>query len=115
MATVVHHKNPKTGIIYAYNSRSYRDPETGKVKTEKTYLGRVDPVTGALIPKSETPGKRNRAVSTDNFAEDARKRIEELESENTRLKSVIKKKEEFYSEVLGAITDLSKKRDGVKS
>ncbi len=115
MATIVHHKNKKTGIIYAYNSKSYRDKETGKVKTEKTYLGRIDPITGALIPKSTTPGKRNTASSNDSFAEEAKKKIEELENENTRLKTVIKEKEEFYSEVLGAISDLTKKRDGVIS
>lgn len=111
MASIVHYKNPKTGIIYAYNSRSYRDKETGKVKTAKTYLGRVDPITGALIPKSETPGKRNTASTTINFAEDAKKKIEELENENSRLKTVIKEKEEFYSDVLGAISVLTKKRD----
>lgn len=114
MSSIVHHRNPKTGITYAYDSRSCRDPETGKVRTEKTYLGRVDPVTGALIPKSKTPGKRNRAATTDSFAEDARKRIEELESENTRLRTVLKEKEEFYAEVLEAISDLAKKRDGAK-
>ena len=114
MSCIVYHKNSKTGITYAYDSRSFREPETGKVKTEKTYLGRIDPITGALIPKSTTPGKRNMATSNSSFADEAKKKIEELESENARLKTVIKEKEEFYSEVLGAISDLTKKRDEAK-
>lgn len=49
MACIVHRRDPKSGSVYAYSSRSYRDPETKRVKTEKTYLGRVDPETGEII------------------------------------------------------------------
>lgn len=60
MACIVHRRDPKSGSVYAYSSRSYRDPDTKRVKTEKTYLGRVDPETGEIIPKA-TGGRRNRA------------------------------------------------------
>ena len=40
MTCIVKRTDPKSGNTYAYSSRSYRDHKTGKVRTEKTYLGR---------------------------------------------------------------------------
>lgn len=61
MAFILHQKNKKTGVIYAFEVESYRDPETKKPKSRRTYLGRIDPKTNTLIPKSTEPGKRNRS------------------------------------------------------
>jgi len=47
-------------VTHAYTSESYRDPVTKKPRTHRTYLGRVDPVTGAIIPKGP-PGSRKRS------------------------------------------------------
>lgn len=60
MAYTVYQTNKKTGVVYAYRAESYRDPETGKPKSHRTYLGRVDPVTKMIIGKAEN-GKRNRS------------------------------------------------------
>ena len=62
MSCIVYLKNKKTGVVYAYESESYRDPVTKKPKSKRTYLGRVDPVTKMIIPKAED-GKRNRTKS----------------------------------------------------
>ena len=64
MPCIIYQTNKKTGIKYAYESESYRDPVTKKPKSRRTYLGRVDPVTGEIIPKAES-GKRNRASASD--------------------------------------------------
>ena len=111
MPTIVYHIDSKTGNKYAYESKSYRDPETKKVKTKKTYLGRVDPVSGEIIPKAE-PGKRNRQLSTkqmEKISEVSRQRIEELSKEVTSLKNTVstlseqlKAEEEFVQTVLKA-------------
>ena len=45
MSCIVYLTNKKTNTKYAYRSESYRDPETKKPKSRRTYLGRVDPVT----------------------------------------------------------------------
>ena len=111
MPSIVYHTDSKTGNKYAYESKSYRDPETRKVKTKKTYLGRVDPVTGDIIPKAE-PGKRNRLPSTRQMAqvsEETKKQIESLSEENESLKSTVAAlntqlaaKEEFVQTILKA-------------
>ncbi len=46
----------RQGRTYAYLSESHYDPEKGS-RPKKTYLGRVDPVTGEIIPPT---GKRGR-------------------------------------------------------
>ena len=111
MSTIVYHIDSKTGNKYAYESKSYRDPDTKKVKTRKTYLGRVDPVTGKIIPKAE-PGKRNRAPSTrqiDQISEVAKRQITVLSEEVTELRKTVsyltaqlKANEEFVKTVLNA-------------
>lgn len=58
MSCIVYQTNKKTGTRYAYRSVSYRDPVTGTPKSKRTYLGRVDPVTGEIIPKG-TAGTHN--------------------------------------------------------
>lgn len=111
MSSIVYHTDSKTGNKYAYESRSYRDPETKKVKTQKTYLGRVDPITNEIIPKAE-PGKRNRKPSTrqmKQISEASKKQIEQLTQEVSSLKQTVssltnqlKAKDEFVQTVLKA-------------
>lgn len=111
MPSIVYHTDSKTGNTYAYESKSYRDPETKKVKTKKTYLGRVDPATGDIIPKAE-PGKRNRQPSNRQMSqasEEAKKQIDYLSREVLSLKNTItdlntqlKAKNEFVQTVLKA-------------
>ena len=60
MAFLVYQTSKKTGTVYAYEAVSYRDPKTGRPKSRKTYLGRVDPISGRIIEKA-APGKRNRS------------------------------------------------------
>lgn len=59
MSCIIYITNKNTNTKYAYRSESYRDPVTKKPKSRRTYLGRVDPETNAIIPKA-TNGKRNR-------------------------------------------------------
>ena len=60
MSFTVYQTNKKTGVVYAYLQTAYRDPVTGRPKSKRTYLGRVDPVTKKVVPKG-TDGRRNRS------------------------------------------------------
>lgn len=94
MSSIVYQKNNKTGKMYAYSSEYYKDPETGKLKTRRTYLGRVDPETKAILPKG-TNGRRNRSMSPATMerlpvefvqeVDDLKKQISDLQAEVTRL------------------------------
>ena len=93
MACIVYHTDKKTGNIHAYSSSSKRDPETKKVVTKKTYLGRVDPVTNEIIPKAEK-GKRKRTIST-NERKDIDKLTTELNQVRDELSRVSEKLEKL--------------------
>ena len=54
--SIVKFKN-QSGVTYAYESVSSYDPKTKQSRPKRTYLGRVDPETGEIIP---TKGKRGR-------------------------------------------------------
>ena len=54
---IVKYTNPKTGIVYAYESTGKWNPQTQRNEPVRTYPGRVDPETGEIIP---TGGKRDR-------------------------------------------------------
>ena len=47
----------QSGVVYAYESISEWDPEKKQSRSKRRCLGRVDPVTGEIIP---TSGKRGR-------------------------------------------------------
>ena len=57
MPTIVYQTNQKTGVKYAYLSKSYWDKDKKAPRSTRQYLGRVDPETGEIIP---TTGKRGR-------------------------------------------------------
>jgi hypothetical protein len=56
MSTIVKYTNP-SGRTYAYRQESKWDPEKGYSVPIRTYLGRVDEITGEIV---STKGKRGR-------------------------------------------------------
>lgn len=106
MACIVYHTDKKTGNIHAYSSSSKRDPETKKVVTKKTYLGRVDPVTNEIIPKAEK-GKRKRTISTNeresviqSVREEARKDIDKLTTELNQVRDELSRVSEKLEKLM---------------
>lgn len=63
---IVKYKNPKTGVIYCYESTPKWDPEKGQARPTRTYLGRWDEETQSIIP---TNGRRGRPKKQDAPAE----------------------------------------------
>jgi hypothetical protein len=60
MSSIVYQTDRRSGSTYAYRSEPVRDPVTGRPSQRRTYLGRVDPETGEIVPKA-AKGKRNRS------------------------------------------------------
>ena len=105
MSCIVYQTNKNTGTKYAYKGESYRDPKTGTPKSRRTYLGRVDPETGDIIPKAARDSRNTcptDEAETDRLTELARElretretmrrqalRIAELEAELAALRSAV--------------------------
>ena len=47
---IIKQSDKRSGITYVYDSRSYRDPETKKVRSKRTLIGKLDPETGEIVP-----------------------------------------------------------------
>lgn len=92
--SIVYHHDKRSGITYAYESRSYWDREKGQSRAKRTLIGRVDDETGEIVP---TDGRVRKAM--ERRAEEAARprykqlyeeqlaRVAELEAEVARLEA----------------------------
>ena len=83
---IIYQHDKRSGITYAYDSKSYYDKEKKCSRAKRTLIGRVDPDTGEIVP---TDGRNKGAKSkpADSSSElDKDKRILELENENRQLR-----------------------------
>ena len=64
VSSIVYQTDRRSGSTYAYRSEPTRDPKTGRPSQRRTYLGRVDPETGEIVPKA-APGRRNCVLSSE--------------------------------------------------
>ena len=60
---IVKQKNAKSGVIYVYDSHSYRDPVTKQPRSTRKLIGKIDENTGEIIPTR----KQNRKPKSDDF------------------------------------------------
>jgi len=56
---IIKQLDKRSGITYVYDSKSYRDPETKKVRSKRTLLGKLDPETGEIVPTDGRGKKRS--------------------------------------------------------
>ncbi|BBB89567.1 MAG TPA: transposase [Methylomusa anaerophila] len=49
----IYQTNKKTGITYAYSNEAYWDKEKQQSRAKRKLIGKVDPVTGGIIPTRE--------------------------------------------------------------
>lgn len=59
MAAIVFQTNKKTGITYAYESKSYWDKEKQQSRATRKCIGKVDPETGKIVPTRKKKKKEN--------------------------------------------------------
>ena len=59
MAAIVYQTDKRSGITYAYESVSYWDKEKKQSRAKRTLVGRLDPVTGNIVP---TDQRRKKAL-----------------------------------------------------
>lgn len=47
---IIKNKDKRSGITYVYESKSYWDKEKKQSRSKRTLIGRLDEVTGEIIP-----------------------------------------------------------------
>lgn len=64
---IVYQQNKKSGVIYAYENRAYWDSEKKQSRANRKCLGKLDPLTGAIVP---TRGRKTKSDVADVKAEE---------------------------------------------
>ncbi len=106
--SIVFAKDKRSGITYAYESKSYWDKEKKMPRCKRTLIGRVDPETGEIKP---TDGRCRKNSPYYNKAEKTPEelilerlkplKISELRKEAVRLELELQKAKERISELEG--------------
>ena len=79
-------KDKRTGTTYVYESESYWDKEKKQPRNKRTLIGKIDEVTGEIVP---TDGRgRKRKASTE---EDAKNDIADYQNQLREKEAVIRK------------------------
>lgn len=81
--------NKKVGVTYVYESESYWDKEKKQPRNRRKLIGKIDPVTGEIVPT----GKRGRPSSVAAATELAVTADDGEVSEYTALLAVLEEKE----------------------
>lgn len=58
---IIYQHDKRSGITYAYESRSYWDKEKKQSRAKRTLIGRVDPDSGEIVP---TDGRCKKGKAT---------------------------------------------------
>ena len=61
MAAIIHQKDKRSGITYAYESISYWDKEKKQSRAKRKLIGRVDEATGKIVPTDGRGHRRGQA------------------------------------------------------
>ena len=98
--SIVYQTDKRSGITYAYESKSYWDKETKMPRCKRTLIGRVDPETSEIIPtdgrcRKNSPYNKPEPTEEDKIMErikpmkvaELRREIVRLELELSALKS----------------------------
>lgn len=56
--SIVHQKDKNTGVVYVYESESYWDKEKKQPRSKRTLIGKIDEVTGEIIPTGKSGRKK---------------------------------------------------------
>ena len=88
---ILHQYDKRSGLTYAYESKSYWDKEKKTSRAKRTLIGRVNPETGEIIPtdgRNKTP--KEEKVKEPDYKKLYEKAEKKIEAQNTLI-SALKK------------------------
>lgn len=106
--------NPHTGVTYVYDQHVVVDEETGKKKVKRKVIGKIDPVTGEIVPTSHERKKRKKKPEDGKYKplyEETLEQLKQAEVDLSLMKNRLDKAEstiEKYKERLSQISKLAK-------
>lgn len=103
--SIVYAKDKRSGITYAYESKSYWDKEKKMPRCKRTLIGRVDPETGEIKPtdgrcRKNSPYNKTEKTPEELILERLKPlKISELRKEAVRLELELQKAKERIEEL----------------
>ena len=94
--SIVYNTDKRSGITYAYESKSYWDKEKKQSRSKRTLIGRVDPQTGEIVPtdgrcKKNSPYQTVKLTEQDEVMNRLKgMKVSELKQEILRLETEIR-------------------------
>ena len=61
-SNIVYQLNKKSGVVYAYEDHPYWDPEKKQSRSNRKLIGKVDPLTGDIVP---TRGRKTKETAPE--------------------------------------------------
>ena len=98
--SIVKLKDKKSGVTYVYESEAYWDKEKKQPRNKRTLIGKLDEVTGEIIPTRKKGDKEKNAIPSSGTADTA---YEEL-------KDTIAKKDELIAKLTAEVEALKKEK-----
>ena len=62
--SIVKHTDKRTGVTYVYESASYWDKEKKQPRSKRTLVGKLDEITGEIIPTGKS-GRKKEIANTE--------------------------------------------------
>lgn len=85
---IIHQHDKRSGITYVYESHSYWDKEKKTSRAKRTLIGRMDHVTGEIIP-TDGRCRKDKSAKTKDDEPDYRTLYEKLQKKFAAQESLV--------------------------
>ena len=86
---IINQYDKRSGLTYAYESHSYWDKEKKASRAKRTLIGRVDAVTGEIVP-TDGRCRKDKAKKQRGDAPDYKALYEKLQKRHAAQESLVK-------------------------
>lgn len=98
---IIYQHDKRSGITYAYDSKSYWDKEKKTTRAKRTLIGRLDPETGEIVP-TDGRGRKDKLKAETNDAPDYKALYEKLLCKYTAQEALLAALQKELKELKGS-------------
>lgn len=108
---IIYQYNKKTNTTYVLEQKSHYDAEAGYSRPVRKLVGKLDPVTGEVVPTGKVGRPRKKPPTPDNSSAGLEAELEKTKLKLYELTVSNKDKDSVISSLRGEIAQLSKENN----